>query len=240
MAVHYRTQGFVLTKNDLREADQVFDILTKDFGKIKILGRAIRKISSKLRSGINLFYLSEIEFIQGKNYKTLTDALILNKFDNIRKNLDGLEVLQRISETASFLIKGEEADDKIWNLFVEIFDELSREGTKDCKPAYYYFFWNILSILGYQIDLYHCARCREKLIPGIMNFSAEQNGIICLRCSFDDIKDKIKISSETVKVLRFIQKNDLSFFKKLKIEKEFLAELGLVTENYSEVLAQEF
>ena len=96
MAVHYRTQGFVLRKTDLREADQVFSIYTKDFGKLKILGKAIRKIKSKLRSGADLFYLSELEFIQGKAYKTLTDAIALNKFKNIRtcslrsQNLDSL------------------------------------------------------------------------------------------------------------------------------------------------------
>ncbi len=63
MAVHYRTQGFVLKKTDLWEADQVFSIYTQDFGKLKVLGKAIRKIKSKLRSGAELFYLSETEFI---------------------------------------------------------------------------------------------------------------------------------------------------------------------------------
>jgi len=88
MAIHYRTQGFVLRKTDLREADQAFTIYTKDFGKLKILARAIRKIKSKLRSGIELFYLSEIEFIQGKNYKTLTDATVIEKFKNVKQDLE--------------------------------------------------------------------------------------------------------------------------------------------------------
>ncbi|MBU2635445.1 recombination protein O N-terminal domain-containing protein, partial [Patescibacteria group bacterium] len=59
MTVHYRTQSFILEKTDLREADQVFTIYAKDFGKLKILGKAIRKIKSKLRPGAELFYLSE-------------------------------------------------------------------------------------------------------------------------------------------------------------------------------------
>jgi len=68
MFVHYRTQGLILKKEDQGEADLLFTIYTKDFGKLEILGRAIRKISSKLRSGAEIFYLSEVEFIQGKIY----------------------------------------------------------------------------------------------------------------------------------------------------------------------------
>ncbi|MBU4204806.1 recombination protein O N-terminal domain-containing protein [Patescibacteria group bacterium] len=73
MALHYRTIGFVLKKNDIGEADRIFTVFTLDFGKVKISGKAIRKIASKLKGGIDVISLSEIEFIQGKAYKTLTD-----------------------------------------------------------------------------------------------------------------------------------------------------------------------
>lgn len=81
MFVHHRTKAIVLKKVDRKEADQLFTLYTEDFGKLTVLGRAIRKISSKLRSGIEIFYLSEIEFIQGKAYKILTDAVLIEKFE---------------------------------------------------------------------------------------------------------------------------------------------------------------
>ena len=207
MAEHYRTQGFILKKNDLREADQVFVVYTKDFGKLKILGKAIRKIKSKLRAGIDLFYLSEIEFIQGKNHKTLTDTIVIEKFKNLKSSLEKLEIALKIADAADNLIKGEEQDQGIWDLLNEVFEKLEIEnslkiGNCKLKIIYYYFLWNLLTILGYQIDLYHCVKCQEKLIPGLMNFSSESNGIICLRCSDDSTKDKILISAETIKIFR--------------------------------------
>jgi len=87
MAIHYRTCGFVIKKDNIGEFDRIFTVFSQDFGKIKILGKAIRKIASKLKSGIEIISLSEIEFIQGKTHKTLTDAIILEKFDNIKKDL---------------------------------------------------------------------------------------------------------------------------------------------------------
>ncbi len=69
MFTRYRTQGIILGKVDRGESDRLFTIYTKDYGIINLLARSERKIKSKLRSGLELFYLSEIEFIQGKAQK---------------------------------------------------------------------------------------------------------------------------------------------------------------------------
>ncbi len=235
MAVHYRTQGFVLKKTDLREADQVFDIYTKDFGKLEILGKAIRKIKSKLRSGTNLFYLSEVEFIQGKTYKTLTDAITIEKFKNIRNDLEKLKVTYQIAEVADNLIKGQEQDQEIWDLLNETLDKLNNLSFA-INLIYYYFFWNLLSILGYQIDLYNCVICRKNLIPLKLYFSSEEGGIICAMC-FDKANERVDISSEVIKILRLLLKKDWNILLRLKIQDSYKEELETISEYYLKSLA---
>ncbi len=237
MAVHYRTQGFVLKKTDLREADQVFDIFTKDFGKLEILGRAIRKIKSKLRSGADLFYLSEVEFIQGKTYKTLTDAITIEKFKNIRNDLEKLKAAYKITEVADNLIRGEERDDKIWDLLGEVFNKLcDKPGLSPISQAYHnliyhYFVWNLLSILGYQIDLYNCVICRKNLIPLKLYFSSEEGGIVCAAC-FDKTNERIDVSSEVIKILRLLLEKNWNILLRLKIQDSHKKELEIISENY--------
>ena len=82
MTTRYKTRAFVFKKNDVNESDRVFSVFTDDFGRLDIFAKAIRKNVSKLRSGIDIFFFSEIEFIQGKNRKTLTDAVLKDKFNN--------------------------------------------------------------------------------------------------------------------------------------------------------------
>lgn len=223
MAVHYRTQGFILKKTDLREADQVFSIYTKDFGKLAISGKAIRKIKSKLRSGAELFYLSETEFIQGKNHKTLTDAIVINKFENIRKDLDKLETVQRIAETLDELVRGEEKDDKIWDLLNQVFGKLEIGNL----IIYHYFLWNLLSVLGYQMDFYNCAFCQKKLAPQKLYFNLEE-GIICGSC----LGEGEEISPEIIKILRLFLKKDWQTLSRLKIRDSHKKELELISEKY--------
>ena len=231
MAIHYRTQGFVLKKNDLGEADQIFTIFTKDFGKLKILGKAIRKIKSKLRAGVGPFYLSEIEFIQGKNHKTLTDATVITKFENIKQDLEKLEIASQIAEVTDDLIKGEEKDEEIFNLLKESFNKLNNFQllTFNFQLIYFFFLWNLLSILGYQIDLYNCANCQKKLTPEKLYFNPEE-GIICEECS-SGIKDKDDISPDVIKILRLFAKKDWQTLARLKIKGSHQKELESISES---------
>ena len=231
MAIHYRTQGFVLRKTDLREADQVFTIYTKDFGKLKILGKAVRKIKSKLRSGADLFYLSELEFIQGKAYKTLTDAIIINKFEKIRKDLEKLEIANQITEILDNLIDGEEPDQQIWDLLVEVVKKLENYSllVTGYWLLYHYFLWNLLLILGYQTDLYNCVACQKKLSPSKLYFSPDQGGILCSDCS-DRAEQKIEISPNVIKILRILLKKDWNTLLRLKIQDSEKKDLESISE----------
>ena len=67
MTVHYKTRALVFGKEDRLEADRIFSVFTREYGKLSIAGRGIRKITSKLRGGLDIFCVSDIEFIQGKN-----------------------------------------------------------------------------------------------------------------------------------------------------------------------------
>ena len=237
MAVYYRTKGFVFKKNNRSEADRIFTIFTEDFGKIEIRARAIRKITSKLRGGIDMFCLSEIEFIQGKNHKTLTDAVALQRFKSITQNFEKTAFSNKISEVLDNFIKGQERDVAIFNLISEVFEKLnSLQLTTDSQQLlYYYFFWNFFSELGYMPEAQKCAKCHEKLNPHDLYFSNKEGGVICGNCAGKKTKDPepcLRINSDIVKILRLIIKKDWQILSRLKIENSSLQLLEKISNNY--------
>jgi len=228
MSEYYKTSGFVIAKNDLKEADQLFSFYSRDFGKIKILGRSIRKIKSKLRAGVDTMYFSELEFVQGKGYKTLTDALAIEKYRNIKCDLDKLEIANRICETANNLLHGQEKDESIFCLIDDTFKRLN-DGVLNQELIYYHFFWNFVSLLGYQIDIYDCPLCQKRFVPEGLYFKPEEGGIVCGDCSNGE---KTKISPDAVKLVRFLTENSWNGISKLKFEKKCLEELEELSSRY--------
>ena len=222
MTSKYRTKAFIFQKNNINETDRVFSVFTDDFGHLNIFAKAIRKITSKLRNGIDIFFLSEIEFIQGKNRKTLTDASVIKKFNNIFQSPEKFRVAYKIGEILSNFIKGEEKDQRLFDLLEDSFHRLDDNNLSadKCNLVYQYFLWNAFSLLGYKSEVNICAICHKKLIPNEVYFSGEEGGIICKICLGKDIqilRYAKKINSDIVKILRIILLKDWHTLSKLKI-----------------------
>lgn len=211
MAVHYRSQGFVFKKNEKGESDQIIFVFTKEFGKLNILGKAIRKNASKLRGGAELFCLSDIEFIQGKSQKTLTDAVLIDNFLGIKKSLKKTRLTYQVIDILDSLTVNEEKDEKIWQLLNEVFCKLNDWKVENSlNIIYYYFFWNLASVLGYHPEL-----------------------------TENSIGEK-KINSDIAKILKIILKKDWPILSRLKIESSHYELLKNISEWYNEEKIESF
>lgn len=227
MSVRYHTKGFLIKKKNQGEADQLLTVYSQEFGKIKVLGRGIRKIHSKLKYGADLFNLSEIEFIQGKKVKTLTDIRVMESFSGAKKSLERLRVLSGIGNSLDLLIPREEEDEDIWELLEEVFYGLSKKISSFL--IFQYFFWSLFRILGYQPSLYQCACCQEKLSPDRLYFNCQEGGVVCQKCAGEEGK---QVAQETVKLLRLFSKEDLYNLTKINILKEHQKPLDKVLRDY--------
>lgn len=233
MKNHYKARAFVFKKGDVNESDRVFSVFTDGFGRLDIFAKAIRKNASKLRSGIDTFFISEIEFIQGKNRKTLTDAIAIEKFDNIHNDLDRFTVANGIGRILDNFIKGEEKDEEVFRLLSEVFLKLNQQDlkVKNCILTYYYFLWNALSLLGYRPEVQKCNVCQENFNPYNIYFSEKSGGIICKKCLCQDNSAQ-KINSDVVKVLRLIFNKEWQVVSKLKIEPDSQKLFEKVSDSY--------
>jgi len=224
--------GFIFKKEDRSEADKILSVFTEEFGSIKIFAKAIRKITSKLKSGIDIFSASEIEFVQGKTKKTLTDAIFIKKFNNIIASPKRFKIANEIAKVLNDFIKEQHPDKKIFDLLIDAFDKLNNKFLKetDCILIYYYFFWNFCFIIGFRPELQKCADCFGELKSDEVYFSSKDGGIICPKCF--NSNTAIKVNSDVVKILRLILKKDWQIISRLKFNLNSQKLLHQITNNY--------
>src|SRR3989338_8931842 len=99
----YLTQGIILKKIDIGEADAVFSIYTRNFGKIVARAQGVKKEEAKLKGHLETFNLSAIRFDFDKSVAALriTEMFDRHCFQNDR-------------------------DEPLWNLLLESFTLLER------------------------------------------------------------------------------------------------------------------
>lgn len=206
MFTHYRTEGVVLSKKDIKEADTIFNIYTKEFGAVSVLGRSIRKNKSKLGMKMSLFSLLDIGFISGKNYNTLVDIETVDSFNCIKKNLAKLSFTYQLAETFSSLVVEEEKDERIYELVVESLQIINKGffSSNSLKLVYCLFSFRLLYFLGHKLYINNCVFCDIK-INKEGYFSAEEGGVVCLYCYNKHHKEENK--------KKFIYLDDVGYLK---------------------------
>jgi DNA repair protein RecO (recombination protein O) len=235
MSIQYSARGFVFGREDKAETDRIFSVFTEEFGRLKIFAKAIRKIKSKLKSGIDIFSVSEIEFIQGKLQKTLTDAVFIKKFSNITSSPRRFKIADKIAKTLDDFIKEQEKDSKLFNFLIDSLDKLNDDylESKNCNLIYDYFIWNFFSMLGFGPELQKCANCYSKLSADEIYFSCKEGGVICKKCFNSNTDNQAKkINSDAVKILRLILEKDWQIISKLKINLKIQKSMQEVSEDY--------
>ena len=101
MSYHiYTTRGIVLSERPVREADRIYNILTRDFGLVRATALGTRKGTSKLRGHIEPFSLSYISLVRGKEHWRATSAEYI-------RNIPVLPSVARTLSLVEKLIQGE-------------------------------------------------------------------------------------------------------------------------------------
>jgi len=126
-------------------------VFTKDFGKLSLWATSERKITSKLRGGLELFSLSQLSFVQGKNKKVLVEAVFLEQHISIRQDFARLKAALKIVNLLDETITGQEKDEKIWESLRHSLSLIDQGAPTQmvCRL----FSQSIFSILGYRSEI---------------------------------------------------------------------------------------
>ena len=112
------TTGFVLGHADIKEADRLFFLFTRELGMVTAIAQGIRKETSRLRYSLQDFSCSRIDLVHGKEMWRITSAkkIELDGFENFSY----LIMFARVLNLVRRLCQGEEAVEPIFDILEQI------------------------------------------------------------------------------------------------------------------------
>lgn len=82
-----KVEGIILKRRNLGEADRILTVFTHQKGKISVLAKGVRRITSRRSGNVELLNRVLMFLHQGKNLFILTEATSLDTFQKLKENL---------------------------------------------------------------------------------------------------------------------------------------------------------
>lgn len=143
----YTSEGVVLSRKNYAEADRILVLFTKHYGKITLLAKGVRKLSSKKRGHIEIFSKVKFSAVKGKSMDIITETETIDAYDQVRLNLNKISLAYYFCEVILKITKDWEDDIKLYRILVDsLFDLQHRINLKKLRKE---FITKVLIQLGF-------------------------------------------------------------------------------------------
>lgn len=144
---HIKTEGIVIKRKNLGEADKMLTLFTRASGKISIKAVGVRKITSKRSAHIELLNHIAVTLYQGKAAPLLLEVQTLHTYQYIKNDLMKIGYAYHICELIDGLCAEGQENEQVFRLLEQTLTRL--ETTAQPKTLIQDFEVSLLSLLGF-------------------------------------------------------------------------------------------
>ena len=200
----YRTEAIVLKRRDYGEADRLLTVFTPNHGKLVLLGKGVRKTQSRKAGHVELFTLSTLLIAKGRTWDLVTQAETVEPYLPLRESLLRTSYGYYVAELLDGFTQEHDAHPPMWRLLRETLQRLAASKEETLALAARFYDLQLLSLAGYQPQLFTCVACQAALEPVTNYFSIVDGGVLCPKHGEGRVNAE-PLPLPLFKALRFIQ-----------------------------------
>lgn len=234
------SEALIIKRGDYREYDSRVVLYTKEYGKIVVVARGVKRFRSKLAGHIEPISLIKAMILRGRAFDYLGGALITSAYINIKNDLNGLYFTGAAFALLDAQVKEDEPDAELFNFLTYwlelVNDKCQLELDKhQGELLYNYFVLQLLVILGYKPELHYCLDCHEKMSPSSNYFNLRQGGLVCGTC-YKISQNKywpnevLPISDDCIKLLRMF--SEKAAYQSVAVKTQLIKELSQLNKSF--------
>ena len=225
----YRTEGIVLRRSDFGEADRLLTLITPEVGKLRVIAKGARKVSSRKAGHVELLMRTDFLIARGRSLDIVSQAEVIEPYVPLRGDIRRITYGYYLAELVDrFVAEGQESR-RLYRLMCDALGWVST--TRDLTLTGRSFELRLLDCCGYRPQLDHCVRCGGEVGAGVCSFGPDDGGVLCHRCG-DVGRGSLPISQIALGTLRTVQNQPYALFSRLRIERPVREEMETVMHRY--------
>ena len=143
----YSDEGIVLARRNFGEADRILSIYSKNHGRISVVAKGIRKLTSRKRGHLEVFSYIRFQAVEGHGIGILTEVETINSFESFKKDLKEVSLAYFFCEVIGKITHEHERNDGIFELILNYLEKLQFEDR--LKSLRMNFILDLLVIAGF-------------------------------------------------------------------------------------------
>lgn len=121
----YTDEGIVIKRHNLGEADRLITLFSRSQGKLTLVARGVRRLTSKRAGSLELFSHIKFHAARGRgDLDTLTEVQPLNSFSSWRRHLGRVNLAYQLAETIDKLTPDRQPHPELLDLLKSHFLEI--------------------------------------------------------------------------------------------------------------------
>lgn len=227
----YRTEGVILRRQDLGEADRLTTIYTREFGKLRLVAKGVRRPGSRKSGHLEPFTRAALLIARGRGLDIITQADALEDFPALQADLHRLGHASYLVELVDrFSVEEGEGNPALYQLLLRSLKRLT-DPALNAGAVILFFQLRLLDIAGYRPDFFQCVHCGSDVKPENQFYSFQFGGVICQEGS-RGIHELQSLNLPALKVLRFYQRNSFSQASKPGVSDSVSVEIRDLMDGY--------
>lgn len=218
-----------MRRTDFGEADRLLTLYTREYGKLKAIAKGARKPQSRKTGHVGLFMRSQFMIATGRTLDIVTSAETVEPYQALGSDLLRTTYAAYVIELLDNLTPEEEKHLGIYQLVASTLARLAESDNLMLAARYYEL--RLLSLGGFQPQLFYDVSTGEPVQQADQLFSAEEGGLMALSERAKDRRAR-RVSAGAVKVLRYLQTRDWPTVEHLQLRLELHRELEAVMHFY--------
>jgi DNA repair protein RecO (recombination protein O) len=161
MTRSYKLQAIVLKRVNFSEADRLVTVFSRSHGKLKLIAKGVRRLTSRKKGHLELFTLSKLQITKAKSIDIITEAETIESFANLRQNLNRVRIGYLMAELIEQLTAEGQEHQEIYTLLLDSLTTLNSSSAS--QDFILNFEKELLTLLGFGLPKPPVTRERTEL-----------------------------------------------------------------------------
>lgn len=170
----------VLHRYSYKESSQILRVYSRELGSLSLLAKGVRRQKNAFGNALDPLCHSELvlDINPSRDLQYPREAMLLNYWNNLRRDLSSLSQAQFIAEIVLRMIHGEGHHNQVYELLLESLGALESGQRLQVAP----FLLEISAELGFAMQMHNCVRCSSVLLNLPAELLPQEGGALCINC----------------------------------------------------------